>query len=89
MENMKRQLAKWGFQLAQEAPTTRTVFPNSLRPAPERESTSSLSDVERVKQILEKQGVTPAQILRHPYLILSQEAKQYLESLCEAAEKEL
>jgi hypothetical protein len=83
MENMKRTLAKWGFQLAKEAPNTRTFFPGSSSFGQERNASkpSCMRDVEQVKQMLAEQGVTPEMILKHPYIRLTKEAQKYLEEL--------
>ncbi len=64
-------LKDWGFELAKEAP---------IREVREPVMVDWARDVSQVRQMLEE-GITPAMILEHPYIRLTEDAKKYLETL--------
>jgi hypothetical protein len=77
--------ANWGFDIPKEASGTRTVlrFPDgtkSLRPQPEREPLDPVRDINQVQVVL-ADGITPKQLLAHPYIKLTKDAKAHLERL--------
>jgi len=70
-ENMRRTLAAWGYEFAEEA----SHEPKQYKPV------DCTRDLQQVRELLRDPSITALMLIQHPHIQLTKDARTYLEGL--------